>query len=247
MGTDIHLQVQGRRPDDGVWEFVKRKPFLLYGDEGLDWGDDPTGRNYDVFAFLADVRNGFGFAGVYRHEPVKPQFPHRGLPADYYPSEGQDENESYEDYEARRAAFTAGDVWVGDHSFTWATLKELRDAPWDDVEFKSGGIVGPDDFKVWKHKGMPDSWSSGISGPGIVVHDDPADFATLLAEDKIRYADPGDPALPGRPLDFCRVYWTWNPVKDSAFRRWVDSEVMTEIADEYGGPENVRVVMGFDS
>jgi len=245
MGTDIHLQVQGRRPD-GVWEFVKRKPFLLYGDDGFDWDDDPTSRHYDVFAFLADVRNGFGFAGTYRHEPIKPQFPDRGLPDGYVPPDGGDDDEPYKDYEARRNAFTAGDVWVGDHSFTWATLKELREAPWDHVVFKSGGIVGPDQFTVWKHKGMPESWSGGISGPGIVVHEDPSDFAALVAEGKIRYINADDGSR-GRPLDFCRVHWTWNPVKDSAFRLWVDSDHMAEIANEYGGPENVRVIMGFDS
>lgn len=147
MGTDIHLQVQGRRTD-GSWEFVKRKPFLQYQDEGFNWDQDPSGRHYDLFALLGGVRNGSGFAGSYRHEPVQPQFERRGLPDDYRePSDPEeDDGSGYEARESLREEFTGGDFWLGDHSFTWATLTELLAVPWN-TEFHSGGIVGPVGFK----------------------------------------------------------------------------------------------------
>jgi len=85
---------------------INYKPWVMLGHDGFDskghggifpqwpgrdssqeerdayWSSDPGGRNYDLFAFLADVRNGTGFAGTYRHEPIRPQFPGRGLPVD---------------------------------------------------------------------------------------------------------------------------------------------------------------------
>lgn len=220
MGTDIHLQVQGRRPD-GIWEFVRRSPFI---------NDDPTGRDYNLFAFLADVRNGRGFAGVYRHEPITPQFADRGFPGDYTHVEDDD------------GSFVSGDRWVGDHSFTWATLAELRDAPWD-MEFMSGGIVGPEDFGLWQETGFPSSWSGDVSGPGIVVHNDTEEYAKMIVEGRIRKNGSGYI----RALDLCRITWKWKPVEGCAFRKWIDGETMQSLADEYGGAENIRVVMGFDS
>jgi hypothetical protein len=243
MGTDIHMQVQGRRAD-GTWEFIKRAPFARYGDPDFDWGTDPTQRNYDVFALLADVRNGSGFAGVYRHEPVHPQFPDRGFPEGYEdPSPEGDEDDP--EYAAWRKEFKAGDFWWGDHSATWATMAELLQVPWE-VEYKSGGVVAVESFKVWQKKGIPDSWSGGISGPGIITHKDPEEYARMIAAGEIRYRDGGG-AFDGGCLDYCFVTWAWQPVKECAFRTWIEGPTMASIAEEYGGPENVRVIMGFDS
>lgn len=231
MGTDIHLQVQGRR--DGIWEFVNRKPFPSWGSRHFSWGAVPTGRDYDLFAFLANVRNGFGFAGCYRHEPISPPFADRGLPEDYV----NPEEPTY-----TRETFTGGDFWIGDHSFTWATLAELRDAPWD-MEFTSGGIVGPEDFGLWQETGMPSSWSGDVSGPDIVVHNDTEEYAKMIVEGRIRKNGSGYI----RALDLCRITWKWKPVEGCTFRKWIDGETMKAIEAEYGGAENVRVIMGFDS
>jgi hypothetical protein len=228
MGTDIHLQVQGRLPD-GTWEFVKRKPFLSYDDEGFTWEQDPTGRNYDLFALLAGVRNGYGFAGVYRHEPVTPQFPKRGFPEDYVGLKDR-----------RSGFFTGGDDSIGDHSFTWATLEELRAVPWD-LEYQSGGVIGPETFKKWDRVSEPEGWSGGIAGPGIKVHDNIEEFEKLISS--------GEPLENenGRINHYCHVTWTWQPLSDCTFRKWIHGDVMQSLADEYGGAENIRVLMGFDS
>lgn len=66
-------------------------------------------RNYALFSALAGVRNYNGITPI--AEP-------RGLP---------------EDFVSRDCAYALGQprdsVWIGDHSFTWLTLKEIKE--WD--------------------------------------------------------------------------------------------------------------------
>jgi hypothetical protein len=75
MGCDIHLYVE-RRTDSG-WEHVP--------DHSDDWRDTAnwySTRNYNLFAILADVRNGHGFAGIKTGDGFIPIDYPRGLPAD---------------------------------------------------------------------------------------------------------------------------------------------------------------------
>lgn len=333
MGTDIHLQVQGRiagrvtvanrnNPPEkfqlvplSQWEYVRTRPFPTYRQDGYDYNTDPTGRNYNLFGFLADVRNGTGLAGVKTGEPVEPLFPLRGLPAgvnpDYVPGEmpdawglkdkcdarfeGSDRGKYlkcqsvYEMYKrgttdgekdaAYRALaklagvelpaageeFVAGDDWLGDHSFTHATLKELREAPWDST-VTSQGVVNEDGFREWREDGMPQSWCGWTGGQGIYTHTNPDTYEAALealAVGDVSLIDVGPTGTDffGRvkpetikPTEAsqvkslnCVVTWTWQPLVDCCFRRWIDSDIMNKIAEDYGGPENVRVLMGFDS
>lgn len=52
------------------------------GKERQQWYED---RNYVAFAALANVRNGYGFAGVYVHEPIPSIAANRGTPQDVTP------------------------------------------------------------------------------------------------------------------------------------------------------------------
>lgn len=101
MGTDVHVVAEVRK--DGVWHLADVEV--------------PSDRNYWTFAILANVRNGFGFAGVHTGEELQPIDEPRGLPDDL--SEGakrkQDNDiDEEEDY-----------LWFGDHSFSYVTLQEL--------------------------------------------------------------------------------------------------------------------------
>jgi len=69
MGADIHLHVEVKTEQG--WRQASR-------DEIKPWDD----RNYSVFAMLADVRNGYGFAGSDLGDPVVPIAAPRGLPQD---------------------------------------------------------------------------------------------------------------------------------------------------------------------
>lgn len=72
----------------------------------------PDDRNYILFAFLANVRN-------YSSSIVEPQFANRGIPEDT--SMSREETE---------------DFFMGDHSFTYAYLNEIYEAPWEEFELQ---------------------------------------------------------------------------------------------------------------
>jgi hypothetical protein len=121
MGCDIHLQVEKKTGDK--WEIVT--PIHAHWRDGkptwstpLDNDDklpDPTERYYAVFSFLADVRN---------HENrIEPQFADRGFPDDavVHP--------------------VYGDMYhLGDHSYTYASLTELLNAPWKESKLEDSGF-----------------------------------------------------------------------------------------------------------
>lgn len=277
MGTDIHLQVEVR--DEDGWKISPRKPFKIYGDEGFSWDEDPSGRHYDLFAFLADVRNGYGFAGVVRGSKIDPQFSGRGLPKDYADPKRNFNDEDEEDEAEGTSShkllsdsehvntsgappkkrpsteYTGGDFWLGDHSFTYATLEELQECNWN-VLFKSTGYVGLVDYLEFKKNGMPNSWCGDVSGLGIKKFEDPASFEAYMAKaaTKAGFTKIQDQDHLARLLDnkevagaHVRIVWEWQPLANCRFKKWIFGDMMQGLADEFGGPQNVRVIMGFDS
>lgn len=134
MGTDIHANFQKRIGDS--WDNIE-----------TEWEQR---RHYLLFAWLADVRNGFGFAGTPTHEPLVPLQVSRGLPADVL--------ETMDDYE------------YGDHSFGWLLASEILAGKLPTI--RKTGIVTREAFEAWDRKSEPDGWCGGISGPGIVVQDE---------------------------------------------------------------------------
>lgn len=102
MGCDIHMYAEIRTSPTGSWE-------VLNDDNLYD------GRNYSLFAMLADVRNGVGFAGSDTGVPVTPIDKPRGLPDDVSP-----------------AIRKESDDWgVDGHSHSFFTLAELLAVDWD--------------------------------------------------------------------------------------------------------------------
>lgn len=245
MGTDIHLQVEIFH--DGAWKISPLEPFIEHCYEpGYDSRQDPTHRNYELFAFLADVRNGFGFAGISTHERIKPQFARRGLPPQ--------EPLQLPDLESPHP----GDSWMsikeinkdylGDHSFTYATLEELQACDWN-VEIFQTGIVNPKEYLYSLKEGEPRSWCGAIWGKDYRIFDHPQEFADFMTArgvtaDSSEEDLQNDPELQGV---FGRVFWRSHPLADCAFRNWVFGDRMRQIAESCGGPQNVRVLMGFDS
>jgi hypothetical protein len=85
MGCDIHLYVERR--ENGAW--------ITCDQWSKDEGDDYPhvdyqksfyrGRNYDLFAIFADVRNGRGFAGCETGDGFVPICAPRGVPDDCCP------------------------------------------------------------------------------------------------------------------------------------------------------------------
>jgi len=261
MGCDIHLHVE--KFENGGWVYIEPLHTSRWGDKTWapqvdghrDWDSDPRNRNYQLFAFLANVRNGKGFAGVDTGDAVKPQVAGRGIPSDtchidpLYDEEGE---------------IVGGHDWLGEHSFTYATLHELLSLPWD-MTFTERGLVTIDEYKVFLEKGSPDSWCGGVSGDDVRI----LSIEDIQSMDTVIFT--GD--------DYIKIEWRSRPLERCAFRRWLinvllplspptpgrwaclycghmhkesDLECVHCKAprgddERVGDPRNIRVVMGFDS
>lgn len=232
MGTDIHIKIQFRDKETGEW---------LYGDAFIDkpmdkwtaeWNSKDGSveselgdRSYLRFAILGNVRNGRGFAGVYTHDPVPYISDCRGLPEDlkYPPAKSY---KYFEDYQDDPDCLKA--MWFGDHSFSWVTLRELMEYDYTRT-LDRGGVVNLETYKKWKESGEtePDGWVGGISGGGVVVS----------PEDNIT-----------EKTTHVQAFWKL-PLRNALSEHWFWCiEALLIEAERRGiGPEDVRLVFGFDS
>jgi hypothetical protein len=165
MGCDIHDYVEVR--ENGQWKKVgavfpnpyhrPNEPEGEPDEDGYAWNAKKTdhpykSRNYDLFAILANVRNGYGFAGVDTGNGFVRISEPKGLPSDVSPE-----------------VKAISDEYGGDgHSHSWLTLRELEAADWQRTTLHRGWVNVPS-YKVFKEKGKPDSWSGGVGG-GMVEH-----------------------------------------------------------------------------
>jgi hypothetical protein len=243
MGTDIHLFVERRESAGEPWRpvVVRALPCWSCKDAtkaacrwcsgtGLEagYGD----RNYDLFAMLADVRNGHGFAGVDTGDGFQPIAKPRGLPddlsAELLAAHRDDDND--ESYDDQREALGCG--WVGDHSFSWLTLRELLAYDLTQTT-KHRGHVSPQQFREFVKDGKPGSWCGGASGANV-VHISNEAMADLVSSDR---------ALDGKSY-YTRVEWV-ETYAESAGRFF---NVFVPALQALGGsPDDARIVFGFDS
>lgn len=214
MGTDIHGVFQ-RRGDDGKWHDVPTEY------------DEP--RHYQLFAVLAGVRNGYGFAGVRTGEPVQPVAKPRGLPDDFE-VEG-DDSQSHPvpsvEHLGWRAKYRREDeplvVWMGYYGHSWLTADEMlawfAAAPTVIRE----GVVERSVYEAWDKNGQPPEYSGDVMGLGVVkVNDSAIEMA----------------ATP----DWTHVRCTWDSSLRSDLAYFFDE--VARLKNEHG---EVRFVFGFDS
>lgn len=165
MGADIHMYAEVRKP--GGWEKVGREfrnPYYrpnektTVASDGYVWNAEKIehpydGRNYVVFAFLADVRNGTGFAGIPYGNRIEPLAAPRGLPDD-----------------VSAEVLADSDYWDADgHSHSWFTLRELQGANYD-VGRVNIGVVEAKHWEATLEQGEPPhEWCGSTVGPGIVT------------------------------------------------------------------------------
>src|SRR5690606_27440711 len=107
MGTDIHCQCEYYKDNkwNWIWKGVSKDVNVDYKANVLNFD-----RNYDLFAILADVRNGYGFAGVYTGDGFNYISEPKGLPEDMS--------------EELKKAIETERVWLGDHDFSYLTSSE---------------------------------------------------------------------------------------------------------------------------
>lgn len=211
MGCDIHTKAETRFIHEGEehWSAVTAhifpspyyRPERPLGEYNEPYTDEPyKGRNYRLFGFLADVRNGRGFAGIDTGESVQPilgfDHPTRGVP--------DNASEDWKNYVKD---------WGQDlHSTSWLTLRELKAADWDTRTVERGIISAHDyeEIRASQFEAKPDSWSGFIQGPGIQVIT--ADEYEAIRDEK-GFTGPEshpDPHLGERPVgERYFIRWQW--------------------------------------
>lgn len=136
MGTDIHIVAEVKR--DGKWH--------------LSDVSVPRDRNYDTFGILANVRNGFGFAGVKTGEPLTPISLPRGLPKDMS--------------EALKEKLSPDSYFLGDHSFSYITLKEMLEYDYNGLVAECGMVTHAAAEAFRKEGKLPEEWCGWTNREG---------------------------------------------------------------------------------
>lgn len=229
------IEVPAKPDPEGCWSCGPRKsddiedadhPALLRpetspGVRAVDWYE---GRNYDLFSILADVRNGFGFAGCVTGEGFNPICSPRGVP--------EDASDPYKGVVER---------WDSDgHSHSWLTVAELLAYDWDQITTKQG-VVSPAQYVIWREKGKPEEWCGGVSGPDVHMVSN-ADMESLIASGRVKQTTTNDEWPRGETF-YTSVRW------QESYRARCDlwwKETMPRL-EALGHPDNVRIVFFFDN
>lgn len=234
MGTDIHMLAERRIK--GKWEMVKDRVFPNpYYDDGTDEDDNNntrytnvpySNRNYDLFAILADVRNG---AWGDHFNPISAP---KGYPLDLDP-DAQKDLDCIADYTDDLPHLSV------QHSASYLTLKELLDYDWLSQSHSSFGYVTEEDYKYCIKRGLlPPSWCGGVSGYGIERVSASEMEAILL-----------DPSLRNPSVRYyVGCHFPAESYADAAGSFYTSTiPILKSLIPEGGTPEDVRIVFDFDS
>jgi len=236
MGCDIHLYVEKKDGDDWIsaeeWEIDEDGRLNV-----KDWHRFDVGRNYRLFAMLADVRNGRGFAGIDTGDRVNPIDEPRGIPDDVSP-------QVYQKYQS----------WSDDgHSHSYFTVQELLEYDWTQ-SVKNRGVISAGGYAAWwgygssfsdKTKGEgPESYASDVSGPNIVIMTE-EELQAKLKEvgESLNYWQRIEKVPQQLPNVYCRIEWE---EKYYQMARYFWANLMPQLL-ALGKPDEVRIVFWFDN
>lgn len=240
MGCDIHFYVE-KKTDQGwemvsppdsckfhwsekydykyvQWKEIEENGKIFYIKENdIKWD---LGRNYDLFAQLANVRNGSGFAGCDTGDGFSPIDMPRGMPDDI------SEEINQERYE-----------WgVDGHSDSHLLLKELLEYPASDLNTQLRGIIPLSQYKEWRKKDstFPKYWCGGTN----------AEVMTVQEADEFLDNNP-DYKSKNSMLESKNVLVSWPAsYKDCTKHFW--GKIVPEM-QKLGDPDRIRAVFWFDS
>ncbi len=244
MGCDIHIGIQVQESNgtwtdvpyqEELWECEKRAVLAGKTDdywyreykEGLPIAPSRfANRNYDLFGILANVRNGRGFAGIVIGDGWPSIAADRGLPEGVaLPSYNDDDGD-----DSYVRGIPSG---LGDHSFTYVTLDELKAYDWDGVTSTLYGVISEAEYLRRKKAGTvegPDSYSGDNWGNGVHVYT-PAEYEEAKA------------ACTLAPRPHVRVAWT--ETAREATDDWPGHVI--PFLEGIGNGRPVRLLLGFDS
>jgi hypothetical protein len=240
MGTDIHIAIEKLDNDGWHWTAIASN----------------CNRNYDLFAILADVRNGTGFAGVVTGKGFVPISEPRGFPLDMDPQSlgprwkdmpGGD-TEWYEVYNPQTKQYEDAapfdwesykDRWLyrvasGDHSETWLLASEIFNYDLSQKTLQCG-VMSEEDYKKYHETGELGTYSGGISGNKVIT----------LEESQYRAMEKGKRRrLP--EIDYYIQCW-WEISYEECIGYWVDELRGKLTAEGLTDFDKVRLVFNFDS
>ena len=160
MGCDIHCFVEKRGPKTGKWKKISGFVSDYYDPDNEYFSSDKykktsrilCRRNYDEFAILANVRNGYGFAGCDTGDAIRPISMPKGLPED-----------------VSSPIKRESDKWGGDgHSHSWLTAKEIKDYLAEDLKKIQRGWVTVPTYKQFIETGNPYPCCGMVDGSQIM-------------------------------------------------------------------------------
>ena len=232
MGTDIHAGIEYK--DATGWHAVTspNKYYGKYPGEPKESARLDLDRNYDLFAILADVRNGSGFAGIKTGDGFEIISKPKGLPEDADP-------------------VTLETACTGDHSDTWITLQEILDFDWTRTT-RHTGVVDATQFEKW------DRMKEYIPGPASYAGDVSGSKIKHISNEEMRahIQDVFGGNRYGQERNAClskldnnlvtRLEWE-SGYTETTTQVWEKIlPTMLKLGKEYGY-NNVRLVMNFDS
>lgn len=240
MGTDIHMACEVKRNDK--WELVTDKVFKNHWYEPNSeyrWAKEEytnipyDNRCYNLFAILAGVRNGRGFAGCKTGEEFNPISAPKGYPEDMCAELRSDISDDYDN-----EAYSHRPTLSNEHSASWLTLKELLDYDWNQMH-RNYGCVCEDTYRNFVMKGLyPSTWSGDIWGPNI-IH--------LSEEEMVDLIQGQYPREDGKQY-YTACYFLAETYKDASGGFYDDViPVLKKLIPNGGTTEDVRLVFDFDS
>lgn len=240
MGCDIHLYVE-KRDVLGQWQSADTWEPNKYYEDGDEYEPQYTipyenrfysGRNYGLFAILADVRNGVGFAGVKTGKGFNPIAPPRGLP----------------DMLSEQVRMEA-DSWNGDgHNHSWFTLQELLDYDWTQYTDIYGWLHTTEFDQwdgYWRDQGEnPQSWSADVSGSMVEKIDEDTMRSRIKA---LRETTPRDEINKVLQMNSWYTHAVWKQYYYQVAKNFLGMTIPRLLKLAEGDYASVRIVFWFDN
>lgn len=250
MGTDIHICIQVQN-DNGEWSEIPyhRELYPHEIEEGRQYPEGIpiapymlTGRSYNAFAILADVRNGSGFARIKTGDGWPSISSGRGWPA------GFDRTKVFPDprYVHDGDSDSLEPRYMGDHSYTWVMLSELKAYGWDDISTRLYGVISAQQYEKMREVGTlgmtpEDGWSGAVTGPGITTF-----TQTQWERERHRYLplpEIRDKRLGMNAKQFIQV--SWDETARAATGDYPGKVI--PFLEKLAAGRPLRLVLGFDS
>ena len=199
MGCDIHIMTEAKETICGVKQWVNVDNWRINPYFGTDEYETNqfilnsiyTDRNYELFSFLAGVRN-YGGNKSFCFD--------RGLPED-----------------VSKVTKKESDNWDTDgHTHGYCTLEELKTAIKTVAKVRREGAVSKEAVERYKATGeTPNSWAQGVGAFFGIAPEYQDRFEWLVWEDEVNCFDRLVEAIEDRKRD---VFWIFNKENDDFSR-----------------------------